>query len=56
MIDDRRRRGQRDQNYATKGPDMTSDYQRAAEAVAATECASLRAELANLRAELDQRR
>jgi hypothetical protein len=35
---------------------MTSDYQRAAEAVAATDCAQLRAELANLRVELDQRR
>jgi hypothetical protein len=54
MIDDRRRRGQRDQNYATKGPDMTSDYQRAAEAVAATNVR--RCAPANLRAELDQRR
>jgi chromosome segregation ATPase len=33
-----------------------SERQREAEAVAAIECAQLRAELANLRAELDQRR
>jgi len=32
------------------------ERQRAAEALAATECAQLRAEIANLRTELDQRR
>jgi hypothetical protein len=87
-----RRRGQRDQNHAAKGPDMSNGHhnlrpvdphalerwredtaqreeefarersreererQRAAEAVAATECTRLRAEPANLRVELDQRR
>jgi hypothetical protein len=47
---------QREEEFARERRREECERQRAAEAVAATECARLRAERANLRDELDQRR
>jgi hypothetical protein len=47
---------QREEEFARERRQSEREQRRAAEAAAASECAILRAELANLRAELDQRR
>ena len=47
---------QREEEFARERYREERERQRVAEALAATECARMRAELANLRDELDQRR